>query len=50
LKYAIAFDTTYVVSASIRDVLMTLMQAIGLVLPLICLFLREWRSTVMSAA
>src|ERR1700756_556255 len=49
LKYAIAFDTTNVVSESIRDVLITLMQAVALVIAVIFLFLQDWRSTFIPA-
>ena len=49
LKYAIAFDTTTVIGESIRDVLITLLQAIALVLLVMFLFLQEWRSTIIPA-
>jgi hydrophobic/amphiphilic exporter-1 (mainly G- bacteria), HAE1 family len=49
LKYAIAFDTTDVIGRSIRDVLITLLEAIGLVVLVIYLFLQEWRSTFIPA-
>jgi HAE1 family hydrophobic/amphiphilic exporter-1 len=49
LKYAIAFDTTRAVSESMRDVLVTLLQAIALVLLVIFVFLQEWRSTLIPA-
>jgi len=49
LKYAVAFDTTTVVSESIRDVLRTLLEAILLVLIVIFVFLQEWRSTLIPA-
>src|SRR4029077_6399225 len=49
LKYAVAFDTTNVVSESIRDVLITLAQAIALVIAVIFLFLQDWRSTFIPA-
>jgi hydrophobic/amphiphilic exporter-1 (mainly G- bacteria), HAE1 family len=49
LKYAIAFDTTNVVSESIRDVMVTLLQAIALVIAVIFLFLQDWRSTFIPA-
>jgi len=49
LKYAVAFDTTRAVSASMRDVLWTLLQAIFLVLLVIFVFLQEWRSTLIPA-
>src|SRR5437868_7195717 len=49
LKYAVEFDTTTVVGESIRDVLITLLQAIGLVIAVIFLFLQDWRSTFIPA-
>ena len=49
LKYKIAFDTTEAVSESIRDVLITLTQAIVLVILVIYLFLQDWRTTLIPA-
>ncbi len=49
LKAAVAFDTTTVIGESIRDVLVTLLQAIVLVIIVIYLFLQEWRSTFIPA-
>lgn len=49
LKYAIAFDTTEVIGQSIRDVLITLLEAIGLVVLVIYVFLQDWRSTFIPA-
>jgi hydrophobic/amphiphilic exporter-1 (mainly G- bacteria), HAE1 family len=49
LKAAVAFDTTTVIGESIRDVLITLLQAIALVIIVIYLFLQEWRSTFIPA-
>jgi HAE1 family hydrophobic/amphiphilic exporter-1 len=49
LKYKIAFDTTSVVSDSIRDVLFTLIEAIILVILVIFVFLQDWRSTLIPA-
>ena len=49
MKYAIAFDTTEVIGESIREVLITLLQAIGLVVLVIYLFLQDWRSTFIPA-
>jgi len=49
LKYAVAFDTTTVIGESIRDVLVTLLQAICLVIIVIYLFLQDWRSTFIPA-
>jgi hydrophobic/amphiphilic exporter-1 (mainly G- bacteria), HAE1 family len=50
LKYAVAFDTTTVIGESIREVLITLLIAIALVLLVMFLFLQEWRSTIIPAA
>jgi hydrophobic/amphiphilic exporter-1 (mainly G- bacteria), HAE1 family len=49
LKYAIAFDTTTVIGESIKDVLVTLVQAILLVVFVIYIFLQDWRSTLIPA-
>src|SRR5207247_5123261 len=46
----LAFDTTYVVSESIRDVIFTLAAAIALVILVIFVFLEDWRSTLIPAA
>jgi len=50
MKYENAFDTTEAVGESIKDVLITLVQAILLVILVIFLFLEEWRSTIIPAA
>ncbi|HYL65224.1 MAG TPA: multidrug efflux RND transporter permease subunit [Candidatus Methylomirabilis sp.] len=49
LKYAIAFDSTTVIGESIRDVLITLVEAILLVIAVIYIFLQDWRSTLIPA-
>ncbi len=49
LTVAIAFDSTLVVSESIKDVLYTLIQAIILVILVIFIFLQDWRSTLIPA-
>ncbi len=49
VKYAVAFDTTTVIGESIRDVLITLLQAIVLVVFVIYVFLQDWRSTLIPA-
>jgi HAE1 family hydrophobic/amphiphilic exporter-1 len=49
LKYAVAFDTTTVIGESIREVLITLLEAISLVIIVIYLFLQDWRSTFIPA-
>ena len=49
LQYAIAFDATTVVGDSIREVLVTLAEAIGIVILVIFLFLLDWRATIIPA-
>jgi hydrophobic/amphiphilic exporter-1 (mainly G- bacteria), HAE1 family len=49
MKYAVAFDSTTVVGESIKDVLVTLIEAICLVVIVIYLFLQDWRSTFIPA-
>jgi HAE1 family hydrophobic/amphiphilic exporter-1 len=47
MQYEFAFDTTLAVRESIKEVLITLAQAIGLVVLVIFLFLQSWRSTLI---
>ncbi len=49
LEYAIAFDSTTVVGDSIREVLVTLAEAIFIVIAVIFLFLLDWRATIIPA-
>ena len=49
LKYVIAFDTTTIVGDSIREVLITLGEAIGIVIVVIFFFLQDWRATIIPA-
>jgi HAE1 family hydrophobic/amphiphilic exporter-1 len=49
LQYRVAFDTTESVSESIRDVLITLTEAILLVILVIFVFLQDWRTTLIPA-
>jgi HAE1 family hydrophobic/amphiphilic exporter-1 len=49
LKAAVAFDTTTVIGESIRDVLITLLEAIVLVILVIYIFLQDFRSTFIPA-
>ncbi|MBV9670125.1 MAG: efflux RND transporter permease subunit, partial [Acidobacteriales bacterium] len=49
LKYQVAFDTTTAVRDSIDDVLITLIEAIVIVIAVIFLFLQGWRSTLIPA-
>jgi hydrophobic/amphiphilic exporter-1 (mainly G- bacteria), HAE1 family len=49
LEYAIAFDDTTAVGDSIREVLITLAEAIFIVIAVIFLFLLDWRATIIPA-
>ncbi len=49
LQYAIAFDSTTVVGDSIREVLVTLVVAVFIVITVIFLFLLDWRATIIPA-
>ncbi|HEV3384141.1 MAG TPA: efflux RND transporter permease subunit [Gemmata sp.] len=46
-KYAIAYDTTPFIAESIRDVVITLFEAIGLVALVVLVFLQNWRAAVI---
>ncbi len=49
LEYKIPYDTTLFVSASIREVFVTLFQAGALVFIVLFIFLQDWRATVIPA-
>ncbi|MFK8182794.1 MAG: efflux RND transporter permease subunit [Phormidesmis sp.] len=49
MKYGIGFDTTEFVQQSLLSVLWTLVQAVGLVVIVIYIFLQDWRTTVIPA-
>lgn len=49
MKYGIGFDTTEYVRQSLVSVLWTLVQAIGLVVLVIYIFLQDWRTTIVPA-
>jgi len=49
LTYVIPFDTTTVVGDSIREVVVTLGEAIVIVIVVIFLFLLDWRATIIPA-
>jgi len=49
MEYGIGFDTTEFVQQSLMSVLWTLVQAIGLVVIVIYIFLQDWRTTVIPA-
>ncbi|MBV8425029.1 MAG: efflux RND transporter permease subunit, partial [Candidatus Eremiobacteraeota bacterium] len=49
IAYKVAFDSTNFVRQSIKEVLLTLLTAIGLVVIVIFLFLQDWRTTLIPA-
>jgi hydrophobic/amphiphilic exporter-1 (mainly G- bacteria), HAE1 family len=49
LEYAVAFDSTTVIGDSIHEVLVTLAEAIVIVILVIFLFLLDWRATIIPA-
>jgi len=49
LEWRLAFDNVSVVRESIKEVLLTLMEAIVLVILVMFLFLQNWRSTLIPA-
>jgi len=49
MKYVIAFDTTTVVAESIHDVVITLLEAIAIVIVVIYFFLQDWRAVIIPA-
>ncbi|MGI9372040.1 MAG: efflux RND transporter permease subunit [Hyphomicrobiales bacterium] len=49
LEHKVTYDTTRYVETSMREVLVTLMQALGLVILVVYIFLQDWRSTLVPA-
>ncbi|NES85498.1 MAG: hydrophobe/amphiphile efflux-1 family RND transporter, partial [Moorea sp. SIO2B7] len=49
LKAVVAHDNTLFVTASLKDLSITLMQAIALVVLIIFVFLQDWRTTIIPA-
>ncbi|TYK65642.1 efflux RND transporter permease subunit [Colwellia echini] len=47
LEYAIPYDTTEFINRSIEEVMVTLFQAIVLVILVVFLFLQNWRATII---
>jgi len=47
ISYGIVYDTTMFVSASMHDVVVTLVEALLLVIAVVFLFLQSWRTTVI---
>jgi hydrophobe/amphiphile efflux-1 (HAE1) family protein len=49
VEYGIVYDTTMFVSASMEDVLITLGEAMALVILVVFVFLQSWRATLIPA-
>ncbi|MBT3255961.1 MAG: multidrug efflux RND transporter permease subunit [Deltaproteobacteria bacterium] len=49
LKYAVSYDTTLFVKASIKEVVKTLLEAMLLVFLVVYVFLQNWRATLIPA-
>ncbi|MEM9815467.1 MAG: efflux RND transporter permease subunit, partial [Cyanobacteria bacterium P01_D01_bin.6] len=49
LTSAVVYDTTEFIQVSIQEVFITLLQAIGLVILVIFIFLQDWRTTIIPA-
>ena len=50
LTYSVAYDTTRFVEVSIREVVITLLEAMALVFLVVFLFLQSWRATLIPFA
>jgi HAE1 family hydrophobic/amphiphilic exporter-1 len=49
LEYVVSLDTTKPITAGIREIIITLYQAVGLVILVVFLFLQNWRATLIPA-
>lgn len=49
LAYQVTYDTTLYVETSIKEVVITLLQALALVILVVFVFLQDWRSTLIPA-
>ena len=49
LTYAVTYDTTLYVETSMKEVVITLFQALALVILVVFVFLQDWRSTLVPA-
>lgn len=48
-KYAVVLDNTLFIDVALRDLLITLLQAIALVVLVIFVFLQDWRTTIIPS-
>lgn len=49
VKHTVLYDTTEFISRSISEVIVTLFQAVGLVILVVFLFLQNWRATLIPS-
>ncbi len=49
VEYSVLYDTTEFISRSISEVVVTLFQAVGLVILVVFLFLQNWRATLIPS-
>ncbi|MEE9588526.1 MAG: multidrug efflux RND transporter permease subunit [Hyphomicrobiaceae bacterium] len=49
IEATVTYDTTLYVKTSMREVLITLLQALGLVILVVFIFLQDWRSTLIPS-
>jgi hydrophobe/amphiphile efflux-1 (HAE1) family protein len=47
MDYVVSYDSTMFVNAAIKDVMITLFEAIGLVILVVFIFLQSWRATLI---
>src|SRR5271163_4024216 len=47
MTYAVALDTTQAVTVGIHEIVLTLFEALGLVVPVVYIFLQGWRATLI---
>jgi multidrug efflux pump len=47
IEYVIPYDATMFVRAAIKDVIITLLEAVGLVILVVFIFLQNWRATLI---
>ena len=50
LDYSVSLDTTKAVTAGIRDIIITLLEALALVVLVVYIFLQGWRATIIPLA
>lgn len=50
LSYAVSLDTTASVTAGMKEILYTLLEALGLVVLVVYIFLQGWRATIIPLA